>query len=103
MEVLTSYQAFKEASNRDLILVLAKTHTCNVCQSTHQLLERNVPLLGQIKSYQIYVDDLDEYRGEAMIFSVPTVIIYEKGKEILRTSRFIDTTKINRLLALYLD
>jgi hypothetical protein len=38
-----------------------------------------------------------------LIFSVPTVLIFSKGKELLRESRYINYGKITRLIEMYQD
>jgi hypothetical protein len=37
------------------------------------------------------------------VFTVPTVIVFADGKEILRESRFIDFKRIERLFDAYVE
>lgn len=98
---LDSLEELQRELDKPLTLVLAKTHPCSVCKNTLSILQANVPKLSQLNIVEIYIDDHDEYRGKFMIFTVPTVMIYSEGKELLRASRFIDTGKINRLLEMF--
>jgi thiol-disulfide isomerase/thioredoxin len=103
MKTIENYSDVSNILNQDLVMVVAKTHTCSTCQMIVPHLEKNVKYLDKFNQYQIFIDDIDQFRGEYVIFSVPTVLIYSNGKELLRESRFINIEKINRLLEAYLD
>lgn len=99
--IVDSVNALDDELNKPLTLVLAKTHPCSVCKNTLNFLKAQVPKLDHMNIVEIYIDDHDEFRGKFMIFTVPTVMIYSEGKELLRESRFIDAGKINRLVDVF--
>lgn len=101
MTTLTTYPEIKKALNKDFIMILAKSHTCSACQTIHEVLRRNVPNLDQVDIVNVYIDDLDQFRGDHLIFSVPTVLIFSEGKELLRESRYINYDKITRLIDMF--
>lgn len=101
MNVLTSYPEIETTIQKDFVMILAKSHTCSACQSLLTSLEHNVPNLSDIDIYSVYIDDMDKFRGDHLIFSVPTVLIFSNGKELLRESRYINYDKIQRLIDLY--
>lgn len=101
MNVLTTYKEIDEVLQKDFVMVLAKSHTCTACKSMLDMLTHNVPNLDKIDIYNVFIDDLDKFRGEHLIFSVPTVLIFSEGKELLRESRYIKYDKIERLIELY--
>ncbi len=101
MNLIKNYKDVKDVINKDFVMVIAKSHTCTACQSILGMLEQNVPNLDQIDIYNIYIDDIDQFRGEHLIFSVPTVLIFSNGKELLRESRYINYSKVARLIDLY--
>jgi len=103
MKTIESYDDIKAIQDAKFSLVVAKTHTCGTCKSINEHLASTIDNFSDLNTYQIFVDDIDQFRGEAVIFSVPTVLIYADGKELLRESRFINTQKINRLIQAYLD
>jgi len=100
-ETIKNYNDIKTVINKDLVMIIAKSHTCSACQTIGNMLETNVEGLDKIEQYNIYIDDMDEFRGEHLIFSVPTVLIFSNGKELLRESRYINYSKISRLIDLY--
>ena len=98
---ISNYKDVKNIINKDFVMIIAKSHTCSACQTIGDMLNNNVVGLEKIEKYNIYVDDMDEFRGEHLIFSVPTVLIFSEGKELLRESRYINYSKISRLIDLY--
>ncbi len=103
METINAYEMIQDRIKNGVIMVVAKAHSCATCTMIVDHLIKTVPYLDRIDKIQVYVDDMDQFRGEHVIFSVPTVLIFSEGKEILRESRFINTDKINRLLSMLLD
>jgi predicted thioredoxin/glutaredoxin len=99
-EIKTMNQAEK-VIKQDFVMLIAKTHTCTICNTILDTLKNNVPNLDQVEIHNIYIDDVDEFRGQHTIFSVPTVLIFSEGKELLRESRYINYSKIQRLIDLY--
>jgi len=84
-------------STQDPFILYFSTPNCNVC---HSMLPK---LLGELEYNKCDVIVIDaavypEIAGQARIFVAPTVLVMYEGKEILRESRFIDISKISRLL-----
>jgi len=101
METIEQYKDVNAIINKDLVMIIAKTHTCATCKSIHNLLENNLEHYDKIEKFNIYVDDIDLFRGEHLIFSVPTILIFSKGKELLRESRYFNYNKIDRLIEMF--
>ena len=103
MKTIEKFKDIDKIINKDLVMVIAKTHSCSSCQTIANMLETNLMHYHEIEKYAIYVDDIDQFRGEYLIFSVPTVIIFNKGKELLRESRYINYAKIDRLIQMFTE
>jgi thioredoxin-like negative regulator of GroEL len=101
MTTLTTYHDIQQALQKDFVMILAKSHTCSACQTILDVLKRNVPNLDQIEIHSVFIDDMDQFRGDHLIFSVPTVLIFSEGKELLRESRYINYDKITRLIDMF--
>lgn len=102
MEIVKSYEEFLNTINQDLVVVIAKTKTCNVCKPLTEKLKNFMLDFPNIPAYQLYLEDVELFQGQHLVFTVPTIIIFSQSKEILRESRFIDFEKIERLFNLYL-
>lgn len=101
LNIITSEQQINEMMNQhDVAVLYFTTPTCNVCKAIFPRLEElmkeyeNVPLL------KIDAASLTETSAQHLVFTVPTILIFNNGKEVLRESRFIDFSKIDRLLGL---
>lgn len=101
MKIIEKFGDVDKIINKDLVMVIAKTHTCSSCQTIAKMLETNLRNYYEIEKYSIYVDDIDKFRGEYLIFSAPTVIIFSEGKELLRESRYINYAKMDRLIEMF--
>lgn len=103
LNTLTDYHEIESVLNKDIVMIVAKTHACSTCAMINEHLRHTVHRLDEIEHYQVFIDDMDAFRGKHVIFSVPTVLVFSQGKELLRESRFIDTHKVNRLIDAYLS
>ena len=101
MNIIQNMKEAEQVINKDFVMVIAKSHTCSICNTILNTLQMNIPNLNEIEIQNIYIDDVDEFRGQHTIFSVPTVLIFSEGKELLRESRYINYSKIQRLIDLY--
>lgn len=101
MSILTTYEEIENAVQSDFVMILAKSHTCIACKSVLDTLKRNVPNLSDISIHEIYIDDMTKFRGDYLIFSVPTILIFSEGKELLRESRYLNYDKITRLIDMF--
>ena len=103
INVIDKYNDINEVINKELVMVIAKSHTCYSCKTIANIMDDNMNHFDKIDKYNIYVDDIDQFRGEYLIFSVPTVLIFSEGKELLRQSRYFDYAKIDRLIEMFND
>jgi thiol-disulfide isomerase/thioredoxin len=101
VKTLNDYKEIEQVLQKEFVMILAKTHTCSACQTIYDVLKRNVPNIENVEVYNVYIDDLDRFRGDHLIFSVPTVLIFSEGKELLRESRYINYAKIARLIDMF--
>lgn len=101
MNILTTYKEIDQVIQKEFVMILAKSHTCTACKTIDDVLQYNVENLDQVEIYTVFIDDMDKFRGDHLIFSVPTVLIFSEGKELLRESRYINYAKISRLIDMF--
>lgn len=109
LESPDNYNKFSELiETYDSICFYLSTDYCNVCKilkpKIFELINTNFP---KIHFCYIDLDKSKEISGQLSIFSIPTVLIYFDGKEIIRASRNISldelTDKIDRYYKLKFD
>lgn len=100
--MITNYDSFLETIKQDLCVIIAKTKTCAVCKPMSDKLFLFMKNYPSIPTYELYLEDVELFQGQQLVFTVPTVIVYSDSKEILRESRFIGFEKLTRLFSIYL-
>ncbi|MCO5388618.1 thioredoxin family protein [Desulfosporosinus sp.] len=84
------------AEEKQVILYFSSLD-CNVCQAVFPKL-MSLAEGYPIKVIKISVVEQTEIAGQSSVFTVPTILIFYEGREILRESRFIDFLKVERTL-----
>jgi len=103
METIKNYDEFLNIVKSEIVVVIAKTKTCVVCKPLSEKLRIFMEDYPTIPAYQVYLEDVEMFQGQQLVFTVPTILVFSQSKEILRESRFIDFEKIRRLFDLYLS
>lgn len=91
--------AFKE--NKSFVLYFS-SKDCSVCHSVFP------KMMDSLEKYSIKVGRIDvneqlKIAGQHLIFSIPTILIFNEGQEVFRESRFINFSNFNRLLNIMFD
>lgn len=101
METIKNYEYFQKIIENKLSIVIAKTKMCSVCKPISNKLSLFMEDYPDILAYELYLEDIELFQGQHLVFTVPTILVFSESKEILRESRFIDFSKIQRLFDLY--
>jgi thioredoxin-like negative regulator of GroEL len=85
--------------DQDLVILYFSTEKCSVC---HAVFPKLLDLVAAypVSVIKIQADTLTEIAGQYLVFTVPTILVVQEGKELLRESRFIDYNNIDRILSL---
>lgn len=90
--------------NDKLIMVFGKGEKCSVCHAIEHRINNTYP--NKYKDLDIYyltIEESPNFRGQHLIFTSPTLLLFDGKKEIHRESRIVDFTRMERLLNLYFD
>lgn len=101
MNLVKNYDEIKTILKQPLSIIIAKTKQCSVCVPITKKLDEVMLDYPNIPYYHVYLEDVVEFQGQHLIFTVPTIVIYSEEKELLRESRFVNFSNIERLLSLY--
>lgn len=80
------------------LAILVKTHTCTVCHAIEPKIDALHQELGFTNGYYLYAEEFEQYIGQNLIFSSPTLLVYYEGKEVYRSARFIQMDAYARFL-----
>ncbi len=100
--IIDSQEVLEDFTNQDKYILYFSSEKCSVCNSILPDLEKITEKLP-IQIGKIDINMNLKIAGQYLIFVTPTIIIFNDNKEILRESRFIDFSKIERMLALLLQ
>ncbi|EGW38741.1 thioredoxin family protein [Desulfosporosinus sp. OT] len=95
--IQTYDQLEKLIIEEEKIILYFSSPACNVCLAVFPKL---MDLLKDqlTKVLKIDINEHVEIAGQLLVFTVPTILIMYKGREVLRESRFIDFQSVERML-----
>lgn len=81
----------------DPIILYFSSQNCNVC---HAIFPKLMELIEDypVTVARINTDEQREIAGQNLVFTVPTILMINEGKEILRESRFVNFANLERAL-----
>lgn len=90
MNKVTSLDEVNECihTNRVVLLYISRQN-CSVCHALLPQIEEVLHDFPTIASIFIDADELPEIAGAFTVFTVPTILVFLDGKEMIRKSRFI--------------
>lgn len=95
MEIIhLTNENFKELI-KEKVLVDFYATWCGPCKMIAPELEKAT---GNIKVIKVDVDNFEELAREYGVMSIPTLILFEDGKEVKRTIGFMDKDKIEKFI-----
>jgi thioredoxin 1 len=95
MEIIhLTNENFKELI-QEKTLVDFYANWCGPCKMIAPELER---VESDMKVIKVDVDEFEELAREYGVMSIPTLILFEQGKELKRTIGFIDKDKIEKFI-----
>lgn len=85
--------------SNNTILIHFELAGWNVCHDVYPRVLDIVNSFG-IPIGTIDINEVKEVAGQNLVFTIPTILVFNEGKEVLRESRFIDFENIKRILSL---
>lgn len=96
MEFIDSKEAIEELiNNNEMVLLYFGSNSCNVCNVMKPKLEEILRYYPKIKSYQVDVEKSLEISAAHNIFTIPAILVFIEGKEIIREARHFSMQDID--------
>ncbi|HHV75450.1 thiol reductase thioredoxin [Thermoanaerobacterium sp. PSU-2] len=104
MEKLYAVDDIKKFVNdEEMALLYFSTNDCGICTTLLPKLEMMLLNYDQISSGHVSIDELPAASSEFSVFTVPTVLLFVEGKEVIREARFISMDILEEKIQKYYD
>lgn len=88
----------KHVEQNELAFLFLYGQNCSVCHAVLPQIKPIVESYPEIKTLQADVQNLPEISGEYTVFTIPVVLLFVDGREVMRFARFIEKNKLNEQL-----
>ncbi|WP_280770237.1 thioredoxin family protein [Salipaludibacillus daqingensis] len=85
-------------TTQEIAILLVKTDACSVCDAVEQQMEHGAIHNIKVPIVKVRLEDVPEISGQYLVFTAPTILLFIKGKEYWRGSRFISYEELNRTI-----
>lgn len=90
-------------NNNEMALVYFGGESCNVCTAVKPKIESMLKAYPEIRSIHVDVEKSIETAAFYNIFTIPAVLLFIEGKEIIREARYITIQDLDSKLKRYYD
>ncbi|WP_096233618.1 thioredoxin family protein [Thermoanaerobacterium sp. RBIITD] len=90
MQKLNNIDDMKRLIKRNnMVLLYFSTVNCGICTTLLPKIDEMLLTYPNISAFHVSIDELPAASGEFSIFTVPSILVYIEGKEVIREARFI--------------
>lgn len=102
MNTAHSHEAIVNLINdNEIVLVYFGGGGCGVCSAVRPRVEEILKEYPNIKSIQVDVEKSAQTAAAYNIFTIPAILVFIEGKEIIREARYINMQDIGDKIARY--
>ena len=87
--------------NSKIALLYISSESCNVCKVIYPRLVDMLESYPEVKAVRTDILELPLLSGEYNVFTIPCVLVFVEGKEIVREARFINLDYLNEQIDRY--
>ena len=97
MNYIKSEKEFDEVIQKDKVIVDFYAEWCGPCKMLSPILEKVSDEL-KLDTYKVNVDDVEEVARRYGIMSIPTVMIFSKGKEVNKHVGYMEEEELKEFV-----
>jgi thiol-disulfide isomerase/thioredoxin len=98
-EVHTLESVKHTIETEEMVLLYISRPNCSVCHALLPQVEEVLKEYPGIVSVQADAAEIPELAGEYSIFTVPVLLVFIEGKEMMRKARFVPIDDLNQRLS----
>lgn len=100
MKLFQQAQSIEEVrqfiQENELAFVYISREDCSVCHAVRPQVQSILENYPRIQSIQADADRIPEVAGDFTVFSVPALLLFGEGKELIREARFVQMEDLDR-------
>lgn len=103
MNVMTTFKqahSIEEGLNfiekNEIAFLYISRKDCGVCHAVRPQVQEILKTLPRIKSIEMDAGEVPEVAAEFQVLTVPALLLFADGKEIMREARFIQMAELER-------
>ena len=97
MNYIKSEKEFNEVIKKDKVVIDFYAEWCGPCKMLSPILDK-VSKEMNLDTYKVNVDEVEDVARQYGIMSIPTVMIFEKGKMTKKNVGFMDETELREFV-----
>jgi len=87
IEDFSEIQKISEAEGMSLFYL--SRPACGVCTALKPKVRHMLEAFPGVPSYYVNLDEIPEAAGQLSVFTIPAILVYAGGKEVVREARYI--------------
>jgi thioredoxin-like negative regulator of GroEL len=104
MKVINTLDEMDEfIKNNTIAMIYFASEGCSVCGVLLPKIEEMIIKFPKVKISKVQIDNFTEAAGQYSIFTLPAILVYIEGKEIIREARFISVEMLERTIERYYE
>ncbi len=101
MEKITREFLDNLIEKEDMVLLYFGNHTCSVCVDLEPKIKELLKKYPKLVYQYIGIEDNIKLTREYSIFTIPGILVYAGGKEVVREARYISVQDIDSKIGRY--
>lgn len=104
METLLSIEEIRaNIKEKDIYVVVFATRSCNVCKPLKFKLEKLLADYSEVSIGEVYIDEIEEAKGEYQVYTAPITLLFIQGQESKRYSAAMDIQEFGNTISRYIE
>lgn len=96
MKTISDFESIiRERDSDGMSLFYFSRPSCGVCSAIKPKVISLLEEFPDIRSYYVNLDDIPEAAGQMSVLTIPAVLAYADGKEIVREARYISMDNLS--------
>lgn len=89
-------QVLRYIKENKLTFVYISKENCGICHVIQPQVQELLTEFTAIKPIQVSADDIPEVASQFTVFTVPALLLFVEGKEVIREARFVVMEELHR-------